>query len=108
MRWGCEMQQSNPFNHPGQSYGAVDVDSRLRAVAGFDLEQGPPLHDSEASKIAYALMQSTMSLGQALAKQNGVGNAVSCACDECLARRARGEEPQQEIHSTKAKSRTVH
>ncbi|WP_228491599.1 hypothetical protein, partial [Pseudomonas aeruginosa] len=38
-RWGCEMQQSNPFNHPGQSYGAVDVDSRLRAVAGFDLEQ---------------------------------------------------------------------
>ncbi|KSI47194.2 hypothetical protein AO977_34260 [Pseudomonas aeruginosa] len=33
------MQQSNPFNHPGQSYGAVDVDSRLRAVAGFDLEQ---------------------------------------------------------------------
>ncbi|AAQ94453.1 hypothetical protein [Pseudomonas phage MP22] len=39
VRWGCEMQQSNPFNHPGQSYGAVDVDSRLRAVAGFDLEQ---------------------------------------------------------------------
>ena len=33
------MQQSNPFNHPGQSYGAVDVDSRLRAIAGFDLEQ---------------------------------------------------------------------
>ncbi|WP_235581464.1 hypothetical protein [Pseudomonas aeruginosa] len=39
VRWGCEMQQSNPFNHPGQSYGAVDVDSRLRAIAGFDLEQ---------------------------------------------------------------------
>ncbi|MDF5881719.1 hypothetical protein P4M26_10120 [Pseudomonas aeruginosa] len=49
-----------------------------------------------------------MSLGQELAKQSGAGNGVSCACDECLARRARGEEPQQEIHSTKAKSRTVH
>lgn len=76
---------------------------------GIDFSmQGPPLHDSDASKIAYALMQSTMSLGRELAKQNGVGNAVSCACDECLARRARGEEPQQEIHYTTAKNRTVH
>ena len=76
---------------------------------GIDFSmQGPPLHDSEASKIAYALIQATWSLGPAPAKQTGVGNAVSCACDEGLARRARGEEPQQEIHSTKAKSRTVH
>ncbi len=70
--------------------------------------QGLPLHDSEASKIAYALMQATMSLGQELAKQNGTSNGVSCACDECLARRARGEGPQREIHPTKAKNRTVH
>ncbi|MFU3705180.1 hypothetical protein ACM7I6_16440 [Pseudomonas aeruginosa] len=76
---------------------------------GIDFSmQCPPLHDSEASKVAYALMQATMSLGQELAKQNGAGNGVSCACDECLARRARGEEPQQEIHYTKAKNRTVH
>ncbi|UIO45573.1 hypothetical protein [Pseudomonas aeruginosa] len=38
VRWGVKCS-SPTFNHPGQSYGAVDVDSRLRAVAGFDLEQ---------------------------------------------------------------------
>ncbi|HCF9758540.1 hypothetical protein ACM73H_26820 [Pseudomonas aeruginosa] len=70
--------------------------------------KGPQLHDSEASKLAYALMDASKSIGRELAKLNGAGNGVSCACDECLARRARGEEPQQEIHSTKAKSRTVH
>ncbi|MEI1022613.1 hypothetical protein, partial [Pseudomonas aeruginosa] len=70
--------------------------------------KGPQLHDSEASKLAYALMEASKSIGRELAKLNGAGNGVSCACDECLARRARGEEPQQEIHSTKAKSRTVH
>ncbi|HCI3001713.1 TPA: hypothetical protein NO928_003292 [Pseudomonas aeruginosa] len=76
---------------------------------GIDFSmQGPPLHDSEASKLAYALMQSTMSLGEELAKLSGVGRGVSCACDECLARRARGEEPQREIHYTKAKNSTVH
>ncbi|RQF48536.1 hypothetical protein IPC264_26215 [Pseudomonas aeruginosa] len=81
--------------------------SDIEGGIGFSM-QGPPLHDSEASKLAYALMQSTMSLGQELAKQSGVGRGVSCACAECLARRARGEEPQQGIHPAKAKNHTVH
>lgn len=33
------MSQTNPFNHPGQEYGAVDTESRLRALADFDLDQ---------------------------------------------------------------------
>ncbi|UUB23330.1 hypothetical protein, partial [Pseudomonas phage ZCPA1] len=66
--------------------------------------KGPQLHDSEASKLAYALMEASKSIGRELAKLNGAGNGVSCACDECLARRARGEEPQQEIHYTKDKN----
>ncbi|HDQ4462729.1 TPA: hypothetical protein P9G65_003766 [Pseudomonas aeruginosa] len=70
--------------------------------------KGPQLHDSEASKLAYALMEASKSIGRELAKLNGAGNGVSCACDERLARRARGEEPQQEIHYTKDKNRTVH
>ncbi|MGI0446370.1 hypothetical protein [Pseudomonas aeruginosa] len=49
-----------------------------------------------------------MSIGQELAKQNELGNGVSCACDECLARRARGEGPQRKYTPTKAKNRTVH
>ncbi|MCY1375716.1 hypothetical protein D9M69_631500 [compost metagenome] len=36
---GCEMQQPNPFIPPGRSCGAVDTDSRLRALEGFDLHQ---------------------------------------------------------------------
>ncbi|HCE9409690.1 TPA: hypothetical protein NH087_006499, partial [Pseudomonas aeruginosa] len=70
--------------------------------------KGPQLHDSEASKLAYALMEASKSIGRELAKLNGAGNGVSCACDECLARRARGEEPEQEIHYIKDKNRTVH
>ncbi|WP_273627422.1 hypothetical protein, partial [Pseudomonas aeruginosa] len=52
--------------------------------------KGPQLHDSEASKLAYALMEASKSIGRELAKLNGAGNGVSFACDECLARRARG------------------
>lgn len=37
-RWGCEMQ-TNPFIPAGRSCGAVDTDSRLRALEGFDLQQ---------------------------------------------------------------------
>lgn len=33
------MSQTNPFNHPGQEYGAVDTESRLRALEAFDLDQ---------------------------------------------------------------------
>lgn len=33
------MQPSNPFIPPGRSCGAVDTDSRLRALEGFDLQQ---------------------------------------------------------------------
>lgn len=33
------MSQTNPFNHPGQEYGAVDTESRLRALEDFDLDQ---------------------------------------------------------------------
>ncbi|MDH1007391.1 hypothetical protein N5J43_00660 [Pseudomonas nicosulfuronedens] len=29
----------NPFIPPGQEYGAVDADSRLRDLGGFDLDQ---------------------------------------------------------------------
>ncbi|NMZ73431.1 hypothetical protein HBO32_10000 [Pseudomonas nitroreducens] len=33
------MSQVNPFNQPGQEYGAVDTESRLRALEVFDLDQ---------------------------------------------------------------------
>lgn len=33
------MSHSNPFNQPGQEYGAVDTESRLRALEAFDLDQ---------------------------------------------------------------------
>ncbi|WP_460418906.1 hypothetical protein [Pseudomonas sp. microsymbiont 2] len=31
------MSQVNPFIRPGQSYGAVDTESRLRALESFDV-----------------------------------------------------------------------
>jgi hypothetical protein len=33
------MAALNPFNAPGFEYGAVDTESRLRALESFDLEQ---------------------------------------------------------------------
>lgn len=33
------MKTSNPFNAPGYDYGAVDTESRLRALESFNLEQ---------------------------------------------------------------------
>lgn len=36
---GCEMSQANPFIPSGREYGAVDTESRLRALEDFDLEQ---------------------------------------------------------------------
>lgn len=33
------MSQANPFITPGREYGAVDTESRLLALEGFDLEQ---------------------------------------------------------------------
>ncbi|WP_256815364.1 MULTISPECIES: hypothetical protein [Pseudomonas] len=33
------MRQANPFILPGRQYGAVDIESRLRALESFDLEQ---------------------------------------------------------------------
>jgi hypothetical protein len=31
------MSQANPFIRPGQNYGSVDTESRLRALESFDL-----------------------------------------------------------------------
>ncbi|MCP8465216.1 hypothetical protein NK553_14790 [Pseudomonas sp. ZM23] len=69
---------------------------------------GPKLHDSKASKLAFALMEASKALASKLAEMDGEKTAVSCACDECLARRARGEEPQAEVHLSKIKDRTLH
>ncbi|AKA25678.1 hypothetical protein [Pseudomonas chlororaphis] len=33
------MSQANPFIRPGQEYGAVDTESRLRALENFDVNQ---------------------------------------------------------------------
>ncbi|MFD2645102.1 hypothetical protein [Pseudomonas japonica] len=33
------MSQANPFIPPGREYGAIDTESRLRALEGFNLEQ---------------------------------------------------------------------
>ncbi len=33
------MQHGNPFIRPGHQYGAIDVESRLRTLESFDLEQ---------------------------------------------------------------------
>ena len=45
-------------------------------------------------ELAYALMEALVHWpGTRQAER--AGNAVSCACDECLARRARGEEPHR-------------
>ncbi|AZD92017.1 MULTISPECIES: hypothetical protein [Pseudomonas] len=33
------MSQANPFIRPGQEYGSVDTESRLRALENFDVNQ---------------------------------------------------------------------
>lgn len=33
------MSHANPFMQPGRQYGAVDAESRLRAVDSFDVDQ---------------------------------------------------------------------
>ncbi|CAI8990316.1 hypothetical protein [Pseudomonas chlororaphis] len=33
------MSQANPFIPPGQEYGSVDTESRLRALENFDVNQ---------------------------------------------------------------------
>ncbi|MDU9392113.1 hypothetical protein [Pseudomonas sp. zfem002] len=33
------MSQPNPFNRPGQEYGPVDTESRIRALEHFNVDQ---------------------------------------------------------------------